>query len=171
MRDDENIEPVLVGVKPWLMGEILFLLLLVIPLGIIEGSVPDSHFLGVDIIVPKTYGLFWIFNTLQIDLNTLWFSYEFLMLTVLTLILDTIFVLVIIGFYKGLFSRRILLVVSVLSFLIPAITIGLTSGLIREGAGYVGPLPILQIIGALMVFRVPGPTRETWDTLSNTGKK
>jgi len=127
------------------------------------GSIPIECQIGWRFLVyaPRIYGVLWTFDldpySRGFSLNTMWFDYNFLMLIFPTFILNVIFVLVIIGYYKGMINRNITILIGVLSVLIPVGATILTTGIFLAGGEYVGSLPILLIVALIFLHRVPGP--------------
>ena len=169
MTNDASSDSDLVGVRPWLMGQIMFFLMMILPLG----SIPLEYPIGVwfPSYAPRIYGVLWTFDfgpyLHGFALNTMWFDYNFLMLIFPTLILNVIFVLVIIGYYKGMINRNITILVGVLSVLIPVGATILTTGIFLAGGEYVGSLPILLIVSLIFLHRVPGPEIITTESISD----
>lgn len=155
----------LIGVSPWLMGQIIFFLMMVLPLGItaIESSYHTD--LGINQTAPQLYSVLWILNDLGLFFNAMWFDYEFIMMAFPTIILNIIFILIIIGYYRGMISRNNTIIVGIFSFLIPLGVTMLRDGIFLSGGGYVGPLPFLSIVGLLMLCRVRGPELFRKDSL------
>ena len=159
MTIDASSDSDLVGVRPWLMGQIMFFLMMILPLG----SIPIEYPIGwwLPLYAPRIYGVLWTFDfdpySPGFALNTMWFDYNFLMLIFPTFILNVIFVLVIVGYYKGMINRNITLLVGVLSVLIPVGATMLTTGIFLAGGEYVGSLPFLFLAGLIMLYRVRGP--------------
>jgi len=149
------------------MGQILFLLMMVLPLG----TFPVPVYFYVDwfgpIIYSATpYGILWYFNSLEFSLNTLWLDPSFLFLALPVIILNIIFVFEVVRYYKALVSRKHVMIVGALSFLVPLVYTVLVSWYFTVSQVYFGPLPFLLITGLLLLYRVPGPEVDQPDHLS-----
>ncbi len=159
LNGDANSDSDLVGVRPWLMGQIMFFLMMVLPLG----SIPIEYHVDwwFPRYAPRIYGVLWTFDlspySYEFALNTMWVDYSFFMLIFPTFILNVIFILALIQYYKGMIDRNITFLVGVLSVLTPVVVTMLTTGIFLAGGEYVGPLPFLFIVGLIMLYRVRGP--------------
>lgn len=149
------MESDLIGINPWLIGEILFLIWFIIPLGFF----PSEYYPNWDMqrITPFLYGLFWTWHFLGFSINTHWFDINFLSYTFPTVFLSFIYILVIITFYDARCSLRTTLSVGLASVLLPFLPLFATNNLFIEDGGYTGPLPILFILSLILLYRVPGP--------------
>lgn len=162
MADNFQGEFDLIGVNPWLMGGILSLLMCFVPLGFFP-SLEYIHWSWRSII-PVLYGLIWVFwisstDYFDISINYHWYELEFLTYALPTIIFNMIFILVIIGFYKGLISRRNTLLIGVLSTLLPLFLLLATNDLFLASGEYVGPLPVLFSLALIFLHKIPGPEK------------
>jgi len=159
MTNDASSDYDLVGVRPWLMGQIMFFFMMILPLGCIPIEYEVDWWPRV--YAPRIYGVLWTYDfdpySPGFALNTMWVDYNFLLLIFPTFILNVIFVLVLVGYYKGMINRNITILVGVLSVLIPVGATILTTGIFLAGGEYVGSLPILLIVALIFLHRVPGP--------------
>jgi len=147
------------------MGQILFLLMRVLPLGIFA----MECFIGWGgrvLYSAMPYGILWNLNLLEISLNTLWLDSVFLIQAIPVIVLNIIFVFEVVRYYKALVSRKHVIIVGALSFLIPLVHTVLVIGLLPLTEAYYGPLPFLLITGLLLLYRVPGPEIDRPDHLS-----
>ena len=162
LTDDLVLESDLVGVPPWLMGQILFFLLVVLPIGTIPVEVYGTDWLwnGFARYTAMMYGLLWKLNSFQFAPNDLWLDPAYLLFAIPVIVLNLIFVFEVVRYYKALISRKHVVIVGTLSFLIPLALAVLTRALIPASDSYFGPLPFLLIAGLLMLFKVPGPEIE-----------
>lgn len=104
------------------------------------------------------YGVLWYFDSFNLSLNTLWFDSYYLLHALPIIVLNLIFIIEIVGYYKAMVSRRRVIIVGVLSFLIPLIISTTTTMVVFPIPGvYAGPLPFLLFTGLLLLYRIPGP--------------
>lgn len=148
------------------MGQILFFLMMVLPLGTFPVEVVYVDWFGPVRYSAMLYGLLWNLNSLEISLNTLWFDSAFLFLALPVIVLDIIFVFEIVRYYKALVSRKHVIIVGALSFLMPLLISTITLMVFPIAGVYVGPLPFMIITGLLLLYRVPGPEIDRPDHLS-----
>ncbi|MGY5859138.1 MAG: hypothetical protein RTU63_07200 [Candidatus Thorarchaeota archaeon] len=161
------IESDLVGVRPWLMGQIQFFLMLIIPLGSIPVATLGYDWYLYTRYISMPYGLLWKLEGLNISFNTLWGDSYFLVQAIPILVLNIIFVLEIVRYYKALVSRKRVVIVGALSFLIPLIISTISFMVFPISEAYVGPMPFLLIAGLIMLYRIPGPEIEPIEFLSD----
>ncbi len=173
MTPQHEFESELVGVSPLMMGQILFFLMIVVPLGAIPVLVPVPFDLEWFYYVPMVYGIFWTLIGTQFELNFAWFDYNFLLHVTPTIILNIIFILFIVRYYNAIASKWDTIAVGIFSFLFPlGIDLFLCGYFSIEGAfteSYYGPYPLMLIIGLIMLYRVPGPIVDIPTLSSFTG--
>ena len=162
LTDDLVLESDLVGVEPWLMGKILFFLMMVIPIG----TIPVERY-GVDWLwssfaryTAMMYGLFWKLDSFELSPNNLWLDPAYLLFAIPVIVLNIIFAFEVVRYYKALVSRKHVLIVGTMSFLVPLLLAMITRVLLPESAAYFGPLPFLLIVGLLLLYKIPGPEIE-----------
>ncbi|MBN2230494.1 MAG: hypothetical protein JW779_12980 [Candidatus Thorarchaeota archaeon] len=156
MNEKTKHDSGLVGISPCFIGQILFILLCVVPLGLFA-SLEYVHWSWMSI-VPVFYGLIWTFFSYRgFSLNTYWLDSEFLMHAFPTVIFNIIYVVVIYGFYEGMISRRNTVLAGIASLVVPFLTSLVTNNLFLTTGEYVGPLPILFLLSLVLFYRIPGP--------------
>lgn len=137
------------------MGEILFFLMLILPLGLF----PSLEYVtwSWQQLIPVLYGLFWTWDFQKISLNTHWLNAEFLTYVFPTIVFDIILILAVIGFYEGIISSRNTILIGISSTLVPLSTSIVTNSLFMQNGAYVGPLPFMFLFSLILLYKVPGP--------------
>jgi hypothetical protein len=160
MTMDTETERELYGVNPWVVGEILSIITLIVPLGVVpvQGELVfyASWFSG-----PFVYGLLWM---LELGYRPYLFSLHFLDLTYMwTLVPLSIFSILyirqIVRYYLGKSSRDSAIMAGLLSIIFPSLvallSVILWSDISR--AGFIVPIPIQFLIGLYFLHRFEGP--------------
>jgi hypothetical protein len=139
------------------MGQILFFLMMALPLGTFPVENHSNWWFDVVEYVAMPYGILWKLESLTLSPNTLWLAPSFLFLAIPVVVLNAIFVFYVVRYYNALTSRKHVITVGFLSFLIPLVYTVLVRQLLPESPAYFGPLPFLLITGLFLLYKIPGP--------------
>ena len=93
------------------------------------------------------------------------FDSAFLIHAIPVIALNFTFVFEVVRYYKALVSRKHVIIVGALSFLVPMVYTVLVSWYFSVSGAYFGPLPFLLITGLLLLYKVPGPETDRTDHL------
>jgi hypothetical protein len=149
-------EKELVGVSPWVIGEILAIITLLVPLGIMptEGQIV---FYDLWLFGPFIYGLLWVLDSGSfISSFTLHFiDLSYMLVMVPLSIFSILYVRQIVRYYLGKSSRDSALFAGILGIIFPSVVSLVWP--ISFGIVIIIPIPIQFLIGLYILHRFEGP--------------
>jgi len=170
ISEETDSETDLYGVSPWLIGQLMFIVTILVPIGYVPMDngiiVVTSWLFG-----PFLYGLLWVWflssqSPFVIPGFSL-FNLQYMWILVPLSIFSILFLRQMVRYYQGKSSRDSVLVVGFLSFLFPSLVcliqtllvslIQIQSALDLSQFSIVIPIPIQFIIGLVILHKIEGP--------------
>jgi hypothetical protein len=147
----------LIGVSPRLIAEIMGIITLIVPFGIIPTSVTMIN-IGLVFEQPIIYGLLWVYTPISVIHYSV-YNFYFTWITIPFSILNVLYFRHVVRYYQGKTSRYNATWMGVFSITLPTIFSLATTGIFNPFLifGFIGPIPIQFIAGLIIMHRIPGP--------------